>query len=142
MGGKFYVNNNNIPCFSVDRENPIEEEIVTRVIPGMKIVVNSSPRELIPGQYLYIGTIPSFVKFTKIVSYTRDYVETYAGEFRLAPGASIAFPSSITWDENSYGDLKSTGTYQYIIQNGLGRLVFYPDVNQGGTFECNEQEIK
>lgn len=138
MGGKFYVNNSNIPCFSVDQESPIEEEIVTRIIPGMKIVVNSSPRELIPGQYLYIGTISSLVKFTKIVSYTRDYVETYAGEFRLAPGASIIFPSSITWDENSYSNLKSTGTYQYIIQNGLGRLIFYPDTNQGGTFECNE----
>lgn len=142
MGGKFYVNNNNIPCFSLDQENPIEEEIITRVISGMKLVVNSSPEELVPGQYLYIGTISSFVKFTKIVSYTRDYVETYAGEFRLAPGASISFPSSVIWDENSsrgiYGNLKSTGTYQYIIQNGLGRLIFYPDANQGGTFECNE----
>ena len=138
MGGKFYVNNNNIPCFSLDQENPIEEEIITRVISGMKLVVNSSPEKLVPGQYLYIGTISSFVKFTKIISYTRDYVETYAGEFRLAPGASIAFPPSIIWDENSYGNLKSTGFYQYIIQNGLGRLIFYPDTNQGGTFECNE----
>lgn len=132
MGGKFYVNDTGRPCF-LQSGSQIEEEIKTGIIPGMKLVVDSNPKELVPGVYTYIGTISDRnVKFNKIISYTQDHVETYAGEFSLGYGGSITFPTTIRWDEYSW-DMYRWGqegglspdpniSFRYLIQNGLGKL--------------------
>lgn len=132
MGGKFYVNDAGRPCF-LQSGSQIEEEIKTGIIPGMKLVVDSNPKELVPGVYTYIGTISDRnVKFNKIISYTQDHVETYAGEFSLGYGGSITFPTTIRWDKYSW-DMFRWGqeeglspdpnvSFRYLIQNGLGKL--------------------
>lgn len=123
--GKFFTTGNR-PCFQNEGED--FENLLTHKISGMKLVVNSNPRELIPGEYTYIGTIEhKTVNFSRIVSYTSESVETYAGEFRVGEGGAIQFPTSIYWDKqtfNRYG-LGQDYVYQYIIQNGLGRILEY-----------------
>lgn len=132
MGGKFYVNDAGRPCF-LQSGSLIEEEIKTGIIPGMKLVVDSNPKELVPGVYTYIGTISDRnVKFSRVISYTQDHVETYAGEFVLGFGGSITFPTSIRWDSytwdyfmDSYPYGREDITYQYIVCNGLGKIIPY-----------------
>ena len=123
--GKFFTTGSR-PCFQNEGEDL--ENLLTHKISGMKLVANSNPRELVPGEYTYIGTIENkTVRFTRIVSYTSESVETYAGEFRVGEGGAIQFPTSIYWDYNTlyrYG-LSPECTYQYIIQNGLGRIIEY-----------------
>lgn len=145
--GKFYTDEHNRPCFQFGNEEV--ENILTHKIPGMKLVVNSNPKELIPGEYTYIGEISNrTVKFNRVVSYTNDSVETYAGEFTVGQNAAIQFPTSIYWTYetlNMYG-LGIGCTYQYIIQHGLGRLIEYvnPQGDWGwegweGKFESYDQ---
>lgn len=152
MGGKFYVNDAGRPCF-LQSGSQVEEEIKTGIIPGMKLVVNSNPKELIPGEYTYIGTISDRnVKFNKIISYTQDHVETYAGEFSLGYGGSITFPTTIRWDQNSWWGQEEgllpdpNRSYRYLIQNGLGKLEMFMSAENpeewDGTFRAQNPNLE
>lgn len=155
MGGKFYVNDDGRPCF-LQSGSDTPEEIKTGIIPGMKLVVDSNPKKLIPGEYTYIGTISDRnVKFTTIISYTQDHVETYAGEFSLGYGGSITFPTTIRWDNESRmhrADLPydPNVSYRYLIQNGLGKIEAFASANAAlddpeewdGTFRAHQLEPK
>lgn len=134
-GGKFYVDNDHRPCFlpNVDEgETAVVETLATNIVSGIKIVTENAPSELRPGEYLQMGVVRRAVKFTQIVSYTDEYLETYMGEFKLGEGGSVEFPSSIRW----YGELSSPveyndddTIYQYTIVNGLGQIKAFYDNN-------------
>lgn len=117
--GMFFTQDNK-PYFGVDREHAYE--IKTDESYGLKVVVAAKPTSLAPNKFYLLGVVTSAVKITRLSSYSREYLETYAGEFTIGEGGSVEFPSSIKWTgEPNFSEVGYT--YQFEIRNGIGHFI-------------------
>lgn len=119
--GMFFTKNSK-PFFSPTTSEDDGQELVSTRYSGVPIQANSSPQELLPNVYNVLGNVKSAVVISRLVSLSRDYVETYSGEFTIRKGGSVTFPSTVKWVEKP--DFSSVGyTYQFEIKNGIGRFI-------------------
>lgn len=133
MGGKFYINSKNRPCFQL--EGSVEEELKTSLFPGLKarVATRDQFQTLVSGEYLELGDLDTARSFTEINVPEGDTISVFAGEFSVvSENASISFPSSIRWCSLTPEHLELGKTYQYIIWNGLGSLREFS--RRSGTF--------
>lgn len=117
--GAFYSKNNR-PYFSP--EDGIEYEIRTEESLGPDMVIESEPVELKPHKYYSFGTVSKHIKIARLQVVTTKYLETYAGEFTIAEGGKVTFPSVVRWTEEPKFD-EVGFTYQFEIKNGIGKFV-------------------
>ena len=115
-----YFSKNNLPYFKADSDSP-ELELKTSQNVGFKIENVINPNMLEPFIFYQFGTITTPVRIFKFVSYSKENVETYIGEFTIGPGGSISFPSSIRWSQEP--KFEEGFTYQFTIINGIGSYI-------------------
>lgn len=119
--GMFFAKDNK-PFFSPTTSEGDGRELVSTGCSGVPIQVSSSPQELLPNVYNVLGNVKSVVVISRLVSLSRNYVETYSGEFTIRKGGSVLFPSTVKWVEEP--DFSKVGyTYQFEIKNGIGRFI-------------------
>ena len=119
--GMFFTKNNK-PFFSPTTSEDDGQELVSIKCSGVPIQTSSSPQELLPNIYNVLGNVKDVVVISKLVSLSRNYVETYSGEFTIRKGGSVVFPSTVKWVEKP--DFSKVGyTYQFEIKNGIGRFI-------------------
>lgn len=117
--GVFFCENN-LPYFSPDGKNKFE--IKTSQNPGAKIRVESNPSSLEPNTYYEFGVVSSEIRILKLDTYKNcldPYLEEYAGDFTIAEGGKVVFPSVIRWTKQPEFNEVGT-TYQFHIRNGIG----------------------
>lgn len=114
----FFVEDNR-PYFSPDGN--VKAEIKTEMSQGFEIVVNTKPEQLVPNKYYLFGFINTPIVIRQFVSYSRNHVETYSGEFTVVKGGSVKFPSSVKWVEEP--NFEEGYTYQFEIKNGIGHFL-------------------
>lgn len=116
--GMFFTKDDK-PYFSPDQK--LETEIKTEASQGYRIVVETKPEQLLPNKYYLFGEVKSAINIQRLLSYSKEYLEVYAGEFTLKRGGSVKFPSIIRWATEP--DFKVGYTYQFEIKNGIGQFI-------------------
>lgn len=107
------------PYFSPDQKS--ETEIKTEASQGNRIIVDTKPEQLLPNKFYLFGEVRTAISIQRLLSYSKEYLEVYAGEFTLKRGGSVKFPSIVRWVEEP--EFKVGYTYQFEIKNGIGQFI-------------------
>lgn len=108
------------PYFSPDGTE--EFELKTSQNLGILIENVPVPESLKPNVYYNFGVLSKAEQILKLERYSTERLEEYSGEFTIAEGGSIQFPSVIRWAK--WPDFSDIGfTYQFNIKNGIGTFI-------------------
>lgn len=119
--GMFFTKDNK-PFYSPTSQEEDGNELILTKTSGNPIKVESSPVELLPNIYTVLGNVKKKIQITRLLSLSKEYVETYSGEFTILKGGSVVFPVSVRWEQEP--NFSEVGyTYQFEIKNGIGRFV-------------------